>query len=322
MKKGAKVVAIGGGTGLSTLLRSIKNLTEQITAVVAVTDDGGSSGRLRRDLGILPPGDIRNCLIALANSDHQLENVLAYNFPEGCDLAGHNLGNLLMAGLVQMKQGDFAESVKSLSNVLAVRGRVLPITVDNVVINGIMADGKTVSGETQMVADLREIEKVFLEPKDCKAMPAVLEALAEAEYIFIGPGSLYTSIITNLLVPGVAEAIKNSKAQVYYVCNITTQKGEMEKVFASQHVAAIHNHVGMPLVDKIIANTTELPPSCTEELAKENIKAVLCDTKVLQNMGIAVIECDLVSENNACKHDEQKLEQVLWGQFQEYSCCV
>ncbi len=319
-KKGVKVVAIGGGTGLSTLLRSMKNLTDNITAVVAVTDDGGSSGRLRRDLGILPPGDIRNCLIALADSDHQLEKVLAYNFPEGSDIAGHNLGNLLMAGLVQMKNGDFAESVESLSNVLAVRGRVLPATVDNVIINGIMADGETVSGETEMVDDNREIKEVFLEPKNCKAMPAVLEAIAKANYVFIGPGSLYTSIITNLLVPGVAEAIKQSKARVYYVCNITTQPGEMEKTFASKYVEAISYHVGTQIIHKIIANNQELPLNCVEERINAHAQAIICDKEALEAMGLEVIMCDLVSKENSCRHDEEKLEHLLWDQFNSCGC--
>ena len=311
MQDAPNIVAIGGGTGLSNFLAAIKNLTANLTAIVAVTDDGGSSGRLRRDLGILPPGDVRNCLIALSQSDVNLEEILAYNFPEDSSLAGHNLGNLMMAGLMQSADDDFASAIQRLSKVLALRGRVLPSTTDNVEIAAVMADGDIVRGETKMVDDKRQIKKVFLTPEDCNPLPDALESIAAADYIFIGPGSLYTSIITNLIVPGIADALKSTTARVYYICNIVSQPGEMERLRASQYVEAINQHIGRKNFFNIIVNNGEFSKEQNRQLAAMNCRPVLCDSKKLRTMGLNVIAADLINEEDICKHDQKKLSAVI-----------
>ncbi len=317
MEQGPKIVAIGGGTGLSNFLASIKGFTANLTAVVAVTDDGGSSGRLRRDLGILPPGDVRNCLIALSESDVNMEEILAYNFPKDSDLAGHNLGNLLVAGIIQSDETDFASAIEKLSRVLAIRGRVMPSTNDNVVISGVMSDGTVVSGETQMVADSREINQVFITPADCQPMPAALAAIREADYIFVGPGSLYTSIITNLLVPEVANAIMESKARVYYICNMTNQPGEMEKAKASQYVKTIYRHVGHEIFDKIIVNDASYSKAQLEELEGQHCRPVICDERDLEKMGLKVVSGNLINDENLWRHNQDKLKKIILRDMQK-----
>ncbi|MGI5824104.1 MAG: gluconeogenesis factor YvcK family protein [Bacillota bacterium] len=318
MQSAPNIVAIGGGTGLSNFLSAVKNFTANLTAIVAVTDDGGSSGRLRRDLGILPPGDVRNCLIALSQSDVNLEEVLAYNFPEDSSLAGHNLGNLMMAGLMQSADDDFASAIERLSKVLALQGRVLPSTTDNVEISAVMADGATVRGETNMVSDKRQIKKVFLMPEDCKPLPQALEAIADADYIFIGPGSLYTSIITNLIVPGMADALKQTSARVYYICNIVSQPGEMEKLKASQYVEAINQHIGRKNFFNIIVNNAEFTKEQNRRLSDLNCRPVLCDSKHLRSMGLNVIAGDLINEDDICKHDQKKLSALIMQEMSKH----
>ena len=315
MQNAPNIVAIGGGTGLSNFLTAIKNLTANLTAIVAVTDDGGSSGRLRRDLGILPPGDVRNCLIALSQSDVNLEEILAYNFPEDSSLAGHNLGNLMMAGLMQSGDEDFAAAIERLSRVLTLRGRVLPSTTDNVEIAAVMNDGQIVRGETKMVSDKRQIKRVFLTPEDCKPLPQALSAIADADYIFIGPGSLYTSVITNLIVPGIADALKNTSAKVYYICNIVSQPGEMERLRASQYVEAINEHIGRKNFFNIIVNNAEFTKEQNRRLAQLNCRPVLCDSKKLRTMGLNVIAADLINDEDICKHDKKKLSAVIMSEI-------
>jgi len=311
LSDGPKIVAIGGGTGLSNLLGTLKPFTANITAIVAVTDDGGSSGRLRRDLGILPPGDIRNCLVALSESGEDLEKMLTYKFPEDSDLAGHNLGNLLMAGLVGSGDCDFACAVDKLANLLAIRGRVLPSTIDDVSIAGIMADGTIIRGETDMVADKREITKVFLTPDDCAPLPLALKAIEEADFIFVGPGSLYTSLITNLLVPGIVDAIKASAARVYYIANVVTQPGEMERIRASQYIETISRHIGSNIFTDVIANNCEYRPEQNKFLSDNNRRPVMCDGKQLKKMGLNVHCTDLIHETDLFRHDAEKLRKLL-----------
>ena len=319
LQQGPKIVAIGGGTGLSNFLAAIKEITGNLTAVVAVTDDGGSSGRLRRDLGILPPGDVRNCLIALSESDVNMEEILAYNFPQDSDLAGHNLGNLLMAGIIQTDHTDFAAAIEKLSQVLAIRGRVLPSTIDNVVISGVMNDGSIIQGETSMVADSREIDRVFLTPENCQPLPAALQAIREADYIFVGPGSLYTSTITNLLVPEVTKTIAESKALVYYICNLTTQPGEMEKAKASQYVKTIERHIGQPIFHKIIVNDGNFHKEQLHQLKERHCRPVQCDERTLEKMGLTVLKADLIDETELLKHNQEKLRRLILQELQRYA---
>ena len=322
MQAGPNIVAIGGGTGLSNFLHTVKNITSNLTAIVAVTDDGGSSGRLRRDLGILPPGDVRNCLIALSRSDVNLEEILAYNFPVDSSLAGHNLGNLIMAGLMQSANDDFAAAIQRLSQVLALNGQVLPSTTDNVEIAAVMADGEIIRGETKMVDDKRQIKKVFLTPEDCKALPLALEAINNADYIFIGPGSLYTSIITNLIVPGMAEALKKSNAKIYYICNIVTQPGEMECLKASQYVEAINNHIGSGNFLNIVVNNGEFTKEQNRRLAAINCRPVICDSKRLRAMGLNVIAGDLINDEDIRKHDQKKLSALILREINKINTTI
>lgn len=315
LDKGPRVVAIGGGTGLATLLRSIKTITSNITAVVAVTDDGGSSGILRREMGILPPGDIRDCLVALAREEVGLSDMLSYRFTQGGVWEGHNLGNILMAGLTQKAEGDFGRAVEDLSRVLAVEGRVFPVTLDDVCLCAYMEDGAIVRGETSMVSDRRTIDRVFLEPSDCRPLPGVLSAIANAEYIILGPGSLYTSIITNLLVPGIADAIKQSQATVYYICNAATQPGEMEMEKASCYVAAIEKHTGKHLIHRVLVNDALPDEAQTKVLAALGSAPVLCDRENLLSLGVEIIRGDYAAKEDPRLHDEIALAQVFAEAF-------
>lgn len=314
--KDLKIVAIGGGTGLSNLLRVLKTFTSNITAVVAVTDDGGSSGKLRQDFGILPPGDVRACLVALSSAEDKMANALSYRFPEDSTLGGHNLGNLLMAGIMQAENVDVAEATGILSEVLAIEGKVLPSTVDFVEISSVMEDGLVVTGETSIVADKRNIREVFLTPANCKPLPAVLDAIAEADYIFIGPGSLYTSLISSLLVPEIVPAICASDAEACYICNLTTQCGETEKDLASQYVNIIENHCEIcNMVDKVIANNGEYSQEQLAKMAEVHVKPVVCDLERLEKFGLEVLTTNLIDENDLWRHHSENFKALLEAEF-------
>lgn len=314
--KDLKIVAIGGGTGLSNLLRVLKTFTSNITAVVAVTDDGGSSGKLRQDFGILPPGDVRACLVALSSAETKMANALSYRFPEDSTLSGHNLGNLIMAGIMQAENVDVAEATGILSEVLAIEGKVLPSTVDFVEISSVMEDGNVITGETSIVADKRNIREVFLTPKNCKPLLAVLDAIAEADYIFIGPGSLYTSLITNLLVPEIVPAICASKAETCYICNLTTQCGETEKDLVSQYVNIIENHCEIcNMLDKVIANTGEYTKLQLAKMADVHVKPVVCDMERLEKFGLEVLTSNLIDESDLWRHHSENFKALLAAEF-------
>nr|WP_238442544.1 YvcK family protein [Desulforamulus reducens] len=308
LKKGPKVVAIGGGTGLSSLLKGLKEYTSNITAIVAVTDDGGSSGRLRDNLGILPPGDIRNCLVALADKETLMEEVLQYRFESG-ELAGHNLGNLFLAGLNNVS-GGFDGAVRALSKVLAIRGQVLPVTLENVILGAELADHSTVYGECNISATESKIKRVFLHPEVCKPLPEALAAIEEADMIILGPGSLYTSVIPNLLVEGIAEAIQRSGAQKIYICNIMTQPGETQGYTAKQHLAAIFDHVG-PLVDQILVNNEPIPGRLLKKYREKGAAPVKVDGTALAKMGVKVWSKYLVQHSNLVRHQPEKLAQAV-----------
>ena len=262
-----KVVALGGGTGLSTLLRGLKQLTSKITAIVTVSDDGGSSGRLRAEMGVLPPGDIRNCLVALADSESLMTELFNYRFKGNGPLAGHSFGNLFIAAMSDIT-GDFDLAVKRSSDVLAIRGRVLPATCDDCVLGAILEDGRRVLGESVLATCDSPISRVFLEPGDCKPLPEALRAIDEADAIVLGPGSLYTSVIPNLLVPGMADAIATSKAVKIYVCNVMTEAGETTGYTAQRHLAAIRNHAGDEVVDWVIVSNSPISRHLREEVPR------------------------------------------------------
>jgi len=318
LKRGPHIVAIGGGTGLSALLRGLKEVTSNITAIVTVTDDGGSSGRLRGDLGMLPPGDIRNCLVALADREGAIERLFNYRFPQGGELAGHSLGNLLLAGLTQVS-GNLAHAVQEASKVLAVRGQVLPVTLDNVVLVGEMQDGRIIKGETNMVADPAPIKRVFLEPADCKPLKEAIDAIMAADAVILGPGSLYTSVIPNLLVPGISEAIRKSKAKTYYICNIMTQPGETDGYQASQHLKAIIRHCGPGVIDKVIVNNEEISPRLKEKYQAQGAKPVLLDESNFKKLAVEVIQYPLCAQHDLARHDPAKIVRVLMEEIQGHT---
>jgi uncharacterized cofD-like protein len=309
-RRGLNIVVLGGGTGLATLLRGLKHYTSNIAAVVTVFDDGGSSGRLRRELGILPPGDIRHCLVALAESEPLMTRLFEYRFKGGA-LDGHAFGNLFIASLTGVT-GDLELAVKETSKVLNIRGRVLPATGHDVVLRAEFDDGSTVEGESNITAARRRIRRVFLQPDEVYPLPEVLEALAEADLVLIGPGSLYTSVIPNLLVRGIAEAIRDAQVPCVYICNVMTQPGETDGYTALDHVRAIHAHGGAGLFGYVLVNTT--PPrnrALLERYASQGSAPVDPAVAELQAMGLVPVGASLMSEEELLRHDPLRLAAAV-----------
>ncbi len=316
--RGPRVVAVGGGTGIPTLLRGMKQYTANLSAVVTVADDGGSSGRLRTEFGILPPGDIRNCLIALADIEPLMERLFQHRFTNGEGLAGHPFGNLFILAMTEAT-GDFYQAVRAASEVLAVRGRVLPSTLDHVVLRAELADGRMVSGESAIGKAGSSIRRVFLDRADgageVRALDDVLTAIQEAELIVLGPGSLYTSIIPNLLVPGVADAIRQSPALKIYVCNIMTEPGETDGFSVSHHLRALIDHAGYGLVDICLANTRAVPAQLRDRYRQQGAEAVAIDPAAYR-LGVQVVARDLLRvEGDYVRHDPEKLAQAIGHLF-------
>lgn len=306
-----RIVVIGGGTGLSVLLKGLKKYSSNLTAVVTVSDDGGSSGRLRAELGVLPPGDIRNCLVALAHTETLMDRVFQHRFSQGSSLQGHNLGNLLLVALTEIT-GDFVSAIREVSKVLAVRGRVLPATLEHVTLGARMADGSTIYGETSIRRYGSKIGQLFLTP-ECMPIPETLEAITEADAIIIGPGSLYTSIIPNLLVNGVADAIAASNAVTFYISNIMTEQGETDGFDAADHLQVIVNHIGQQIIDFVIVNTGDIDEPRLSRYREEQAVPVRVSGNEIENLGIQVIEADLVSDDRVAWHDSDKLAAVIMG---------
>jgi uncharacterized cofD-like protein len=267
-----KIVALGGGTGLSELLRGLKRMTAHLTAIVAVSDDGGSSGRLRAELGMLAPGDIRDCLVALADDESLMGDLFAYRFQTG-ELAGHALGNLFLAALTAVT-GDFDLAVKESSRVLKIRGTVLPSTTTDVKLAARLEDGRVVRGQSTIGHSSAPIERVWLEPSEAEALPLALEKVARADLVVLGPGSLFTSVLPPLLVPRLREAIAETRARVVYVCNLMTQPGETTSFEALDHLRALQAHVGEGLVDVMLVNSAPLPAGVTDCYAAEGARPV------------------------------------------------
>jgi len=309
-RKGPKIVVVGGGTGLSTMLRGIKKFTNNITAIVTVADDGGSSGVLRDELGILPPGDIRNCLVALADTEPLMEKLFQYRFSEGRDLKGHSFGNIFIATLTEIL-GNFEEAVKESSKILAIKGRVLPSTLEDVRLSARLENGELIRGESQIPKIKGKIDKVFIDPKDSKPLPESLEAIKEADAIILGPGSLYTSVLPNLLVKDLAEEIKNSDALKLYICNVMTQPGETDHYKASDHLQALYNHVGDDITDYILVNNERISNDLIEKYRKEGAQPVEVDLSKLRELGIQVVQESVISQSNVVRHDPEKLSKVI-----------
>jgi len=306
-----RIVVMGGGTGLSVMLRGLKEKPLDITAIVTVADDGGSSGILRSELQMPPPGDIRNVLTALADVEPSLSEMLKYRFKSGSGLAGHSLGNLLLAAMTDIT-GDFVAGIRELSRVLAVRGRVLPAANQAVVLNAEMEDGSIVSGESSIPQAGQRIKRVFLEPEQVEALPEAVEALRQADAILIGPGSLYTSIIPTLLVPKLAQAVLESNAVKIFVCNVMTQPGETDNYSVSDHLEAVQLHVGTQLFDYVIVNNGEIPPQVQDKYAEQGAKAVHLDMEEVTKRGYQVIADSLVLFRTYLRHDADKLSHHIY----------
>lgn len=313
LNKGAKVVAIGGGTGLSMLLKGIKKYTNNITAVVTVGDDGGSSGRLREEMGILPPGDIRNCIAALADDEDLITKLFQYRFKNGEGLEGHSFGNLFLTALCAIT-GNMVKAVKESSNVLNIRGVVLPTTLDDMKLAAEFEDGTVVKGESNIPEAHKQIKRLFTEPEHCVALPEVIEAILNADLIILGPGSLYTSVIPNLLVSGVVESIEQSTAKKIYVCNIMTQPGETDNYSVASHVNALISHAnGKRIIDAVLVNNS-LPDNISEGYAKTGSIPVRLDMENVAPTGITVVSQKLIQENKEglVRHSSHRVARAVY----------
>ncbi|HOJ09649.1 MAG TPA: YvcK family protein [Clostridiales bacterium] len=313
LSKGPKIVTIGGGTGLSTMLRGLKLYTSNLTAVVTVADDGGGSGILRKDLGIIPPGDIRNCILALADTEPLMEQLLQYRFEDGM-LKGQSFGNLFLAAMNGISNG-FEEAVKRMSDVLAVTGKVLPVTLGNVHLCAQLENGHIITGESNIgkhnYFEKGTIEKVYLEPRNAAPLNDVLEAIYDADAIILGPGSLYTSVLPNLVVNGISEALKKSIATKIYVCNIMTQPGETDGYTVFDHIRAIEKHTYNGIIDCCIVNTAQIPAKVRTKYLEEGAGMVKIDYDRLKETSTRIIYEELVSiSNNFLRHDPAKLAET------------
>jgi uncharacterized cofD-like protein len=312
---GLKVVAIGGGTGLSSLLRGLKTFTTNLTAVVVVSDDGGSSGRLRKEMPslTLPPGDLRNCLAALADEEPLMTQLLQYRFDERApELGGHSLGNLLIAALEDIT-GDVEEAIRETSRVLAIRGKVLPPTLADVQLCAHLKDGRQIVGETNISQAGEALDYVYLDPAAPEPLPDVLEAIAAADLIVIGPGSLYTSVVPNLLVPHVAETIAAAHAARVYVCNIMTQPGETDHLTAVQHVETLRRHVEGPVVEYVVLNDERPRREIMERYAATGAEFIAPDARGIARLGYIPVLAPLLAADDYVRHDSVKLARLLVG---------
>ena len=311
--KGPSVTVVGGGHGLSVLLRGIKEATTNVTAVVTVADDGGSSGRLREELGIIPPGDLRNCLVALADTEPLMEKLFQHRFGGSSELAGHSFGNLFIAAMTQVVGGDVELALQESSKVLAVRGQVLPASARPVKISARMTDGTIINGESNISCANKRIQRVTMEPSDVPAVQSALNAIRDADIVVLGPGSLYTSVIPNLLVGNIVEALRNTRAMRMYVCNVMTQPGETDHYTASDHVRALFDHGGQGIVDYVLVNVEEIASCLLDHYAREGACPVKADIDELEQMGVTVIPAQLVNESNWVRHDPERLARVIFS---------
>jgi uncharacterized cofD-like protein len=321
-----RVVAIGGGTGLSTLLRGLKNHVaprrrpnshhpiSDLAAVVTVADDGGSSGRLRREYSVLPPGDLRNCMVALSEDEALLGRLFQYRFNSGRGLRGHSFGNLFLTALSHVT-GDFTRAVRESSEVLAIRGRIFPATNQLVSLEAALENGKIISGESRIGATRVPIRRVRLVPRRAKPLPEVLEAIAAADLVILGPGSLFTSIIPNLLVSGIAEAIEKSRATCVYIANLMTEPGETLGYTLVDHVRAIHQHTARKIIDSVVINSQPLAAEVVRRYKSQSAEPVAVDSAELERMGLECIFADLLEVHGLVRHDSTRLASLLIRKF-------
>jgi len=322
--RGLRVVAIGGGTGLSTLLKGLKRYVptpgeaagipyiSELSAVVTVTDDGGSSGRLRKEFNMLPPGDIRNCMVAVAEDEALLAKLFQYRFPGGAGsgLEGHSFGNLFLAAMAAVT-GDFAEAVKLSAGVLASRGHIYPATTSNVQLEARMVDGSQVSGETNITASQGRIAELRMVPPDARPLPEAITAIENADIITIGPGSLFTSLVTNLLVNGVPEAIAHSRAIKVFVCNLMTQANESLGLTASDHIKAIRAHARCKIFDYALLNTASLSDHLKAKYALEGASQIVADIEAIEALGVRAITGDFLEEGPVARHATERVARAV-----------
>ena len=318
LNRGPKIVAVGGGTGLSMLLRGIKNITNNITAVVTVGDDGGSSGRLREDMGILPPGDIRNCIAALADDENLITKLFQYRFKSGEGLEGHSFGNLFLTALCAIT-GDMVRAVKESSNVLSIRGRVLPSTLDDMKLVAEMEDGRIIHGESNIPEAHGKIKRLFTDPSHCHALEDVITAIKDADLIILGPGSLYTSVIPNLLISEISQEIAKSHAKKIYVCNIMTQPGETDNYSASDHVRALMSHANSKnIIDAVLVNDF-IPCNLAQKYEMAGSYPVRLDVENLKKLGVKMFPKKLIedSREGLVRHSSNRVARALYYWFKK-----
>ena len=312
LEAGPSLVVIGGGSGLAVLLRGLKVHTggpEQLTAVVTVADDGGSSGRLRRELGVLPPGDIRNCIVALADDEDLLARLFQYRFANGSGLSGHSFGNLFLTALTGVT-GDFYQAILTAESILSVRGRILPATLTDIRLRGTGLSGRIYEGESAVGRSGERLTSLELFPAAIPAFPPSVKALERADLILLGPGSLYTSVLPNLLIPGIRNAVRRSTAKVVLILNLMTQPGETDRMNAVDHLDAIEQHLDEQLVDSVLVNATRPPEATLVHYAEIGSELVLVERDALRERGVTLVEKDLLAEGELIRHDPAKLSRA------------
>lgn len=316
LEKGPRIVALGGGTGLSVLLQGLKEYSANLSAIVTVADDGGSSGRIRQQFNILPPGDIRNCLVALADAPSLMQELFQFRFDSSSELSGHSFGNLFITVMTKLT-GDFEKAVKESSKVLAIRGQVIPSTLDKVTLAAVYRDGSEAQGEASIPKRKIPISSVHLNPSENRATPEALKAIAQAQVIILGPGSLYTSIIPNLLIKEITEAVSSSAALKIYICNVMTQSGETEGYSAYDHIKAIVDHSSPKIMDYCILNSSPISRDLLERYSQEDSYPVFADIQKIRHAGYRVVEDDIITAGDYVRHDSGKLARIIAGLVQE-----
>ncbi|RPF54394.1 gluconeogenesis factor YvcK family protein [Aquisalibacillus elongatus] len=311
---GPKVVVIGGGTGLPVLLRGLRKFPINLSAIVTVSDDGGSTGRLREDLSIPAPGDIRKVIASMSDVEPTLLELFQHRFENGNGISGHSLGNLILAGMTSIT-GDFYKGIKEISRVFNVKGRIYPIANENMYLKAEFEDGSVVRGESNIPKVGKKIKRVFYDPPKIEPLPEAVQAIQRAEMVVVAPGSLYTSIIPNLIAPEIKQALREADAKKYYICNIMTQHGETNGYKASDHIEALHQHVGERFIDNIVIHGEMIESTIKEGYAKEMAEPVLCDEERLEGLGVHVLKDDIASlhTDGTLKHDEQKIAKLLYN---------
>ncbi len=317
LSKGPKIVAIGGGTGLSTILEGLKEYTSNISAIVTVADEGGSSGRLREEFGILPPGDIRNCLVSLAEAPWLMRDLFQYRFKEGKGIKGHSFGNIFITALTEVT-GSFKDAVKESSRVLAIRGKVIPSSLDNIRLRAEHIDGSVTEGEDKISAEGKLIKHIYIEPEDAKPNPEAIETIRNADIIILGPGSLFTSILPNLLIREISEEISKKETLKIYICNVMTQHGETDGFTAADHVEVILKHTLKNIINCCLVNSGRLDYNLLLRYSQEKSFPVIPDKNRLQAAGIKVIEDDLISKVNYLRHDSDNTAKVIIHTYNEW----